>query len=145
MPAYLHGQHIRNLTVSNLAPLCFVFHLQLAANADIYVNDAFGTAHRAHASTEGVTKFLKPSVAGFLLQKARLLADLLLGVARISMCSCLMISQEPFIGSHDGWSADVLWLIGSFTGCSNSAQHFLHPRLLAFCCSQSLHFALADS
>lgn len=43
--------------------------LQLAANADIYVNDAFGTAHRAHASTEGVTKFLSPSVAGFLLQK----------------------------------------------------------------------------
>lgn len=42
---------------------------QLAANADLYVNDAFGTAHRAHASTEGVTKFLKPSVAGFLLQK----------------------------------------------------------------------------
>ncbi|KAJ6357370.1 hypothetical protein OIU78_005262 [Salix suchowensis] len=36
---------------------------------DLYVNDAFGTAHRAHASTEGVTKFLKPSVAGFLLQK----------------------------------------------------------------------------
>ncbi len=42
---------------------------QLASNADLYVNDAFGTAHRAHASTEGVTKFLKPSVAGFLLQK----------------------------------------------------------------------------
>ncbi|KAJ9532958.1 hypothetical protein QJQ45_018047 [Haematococcus lacustris] len=41
----------------------------LAANADLYVNDAFGTAHRAHASTEGVTKFLHPSVAGFLLQK----------------------------------------------------------------------------
>jgi phosphoglycerate kinase len=35
---------------------------QLAANADLYVNDAFGTAHRAHASTEGVTKYLKPSV-----------------------------------------------------------------------------------
>lgn len=34
-----------------------------------YVNDAFGTAHRAHASTEGVTKYLSPSVAGFLLQK----------------------------------------------------------------------------
>merc|ERR1712003_378365 len=41
----------------------------LAANADLYVNDAFGTAHRAHASTEGVTKFLSPSVSGFLLQK----------------------------------------------------------------------------
>lgn len=43
--------------------------VQLAANADIFVNDAFGTAHRAHASTEGVTKFLSPSVAGLLLQK----------------------------------------------------------------------------
>ena len=31
----------------------------------MYVNDAFGAAHRAHASTEGVTKFLKPSVGGF--------------------------------------------------------------------------------
>lgn len=41
----------------------------MAANADLYVNDAFGTAHRAHASTEGVTKYLSPSVAGFLLQK----------------------------------------------------------------------------
>lgn len=45
------------------------FAKQLAANADLYVNDAFGTAHRAHASTEGVAKFLKPSVAGLLLQK----------------------------------------------------------------------------
>jgi len=44
------------------------FSKQLASLADIYVNDAFGTAHRAHASTEGVTKYL-PSVAGFLLQK----------------------------------------------------------------------------
>ncbi|CAL4954094.1 unnamed protein product [Urochloa decumbens] len=45
------------------------FAKRLASLADLYVNDAFGTAHRAHASTEGVTKFLKPSVAGFLLQK----------------------------------------------------------------------------
>merc|ERR1711943_71653 len=45
------------------------FAEKLAANADLYVNDAFGTAHRAHASTEGVTKYLSPSVAGFLLQK----------------------------------------------------------------------------
>lgn len=41
---------------------------QLASLADVFVNDAFGTAHRAHASTEGVTKYL-PSVAGFLLEK----------------------------------------------------------------------------
>merc|ERR1712054_79022 len=45
------------------------FAEKLAANADLFVNDAFGTAHRAHGSTEGVTKFLSPSVSGFLLQK----------------------------------------------------------------------------
>lgn len=45
------------------------FSKELASLADIYVNDAFGTAHRAHASTEGVTKFIKPAVAGSLLEK----------------------------------------------------------------------------
>lgn len=35
----------------------------------MFVNDAFGSAHRAHCSTEGVSKYLSPSVAGFLLQK----------------------------------------------------------------------------
>eukprot|EP01025_Chloroclados_australasicus_P049299 TRINITY_DN5606_c0_g1_i1.p1 TRINITY_DN5606_c0_g1~~TRINITY_DN5606_c0_g1_i1.p1 ORF type:complete len:508 (-),score=78.20 TRINITY_DN5606_c0_g1_i1:235-1650(-) len=45
------------------------FSKQLAEYADMYVNDAFGTAHRAHSSTEGVTKFLSPNVSGFLLQK----------------------------------------------------------------------------
>merc|ERR1711966_181359 len=42
---------------------------KLARPFDLFVNDAFGTAHRAHASTEGVTKFLSPSVSGFLLAK----------------------------------------------------------------------------
>ena len=42
---------------------------KLAAPFDLYVNDAFGTAHRAHASTEGVTKYLSPAVSGFLLAK----------------------------------------------------------------------------
>ena len=45
------------------------FAKKLASVADLYVNDAFGTAHRAHASTEGVTHYLKPSVAGFLIEK----------------------------------------------------------------------------
>ncbi|HTY13861.1 MAG TPA: phosphoglycerate kinase [Candidatus Omnitrophota bacterium] len=44
------------------------FAKKLASLADIYVNDAFGTAHRAHASTEGVTKYLK-GYAGFLMEK----------------------------------------------------------------------------
>ncbi len=44
------------------------FAKQLAALGDIYVNDAFGTAHRAHASTEGIAHYL-PAVAGFLMQK----------------------------------------------------------------------------
>ncbi len=44
------------------------FAEKLASLGDVFVNDAFGTAHRAHASTEGVTKFL-PSAAGFLIEK----------------------------------------------------------------------------
>ncbi len=44
------------------------FAEQLAALGELYVNDAFGTAHRAHASTEGVTHYL-PGVAGFLMEK----------------------------------------------------------------------------
>ncbi len=44
------------------------FAQQLASVADIYVNDAFGTAHRAHASTEGVAHYL-PAVAGFLMER----------------------------------------------------------------------------
>lgn len=55
------------------------FARQLASLAEVYVNDAFGTAHRAHASTEGVAHLL-PAVAGFLLQQeievmGRALAD----------------------------------------------------------------------
>ncbi|NOY78881.1 MAG: phosphoglycerate kinase [Calditrichaeota bacterium] len=45
------------------------FAKKLAALGDVYVNDAFGTAHRAHASTEGVTHFISPCVAGFLMEK----------------------------------------------------------------------------
>lgn len=46
-----------------------VFAEKLSKVADIYVNDAFGSAHRAHASTEGVTKFVKSAVSGYLMQK----------------------------------------------------------------------------
>jgi phosphoglycerate kinase len=45
------------------------FSKALALLAEVYVNDAFGSAHRAHASTEGITHFLKPAVAGLLMEK----------------------------------------------------------------------------
>ncbi len=45
------------------------FSRQLAKLAEYYVNDAFGTAHRAHASTVGITKFVKQSAAGLLMEK----------------------------------------------------------------------------
>ena len=45
------------------------FAKQLAALCDVYVNDAFGTAHRAHASTVGIAKFVRWAAAGFLMQK----------------------------------------------------------------------------
>jgi len=45
------------------------FAKQLAALADVYVNDAFGAAHRAHASTEGITKFIGQAACGYLMKK----------------------------------------------------------------------------
>ncbi len=45
------------------------FSRQLASLAQLYVNDAFGAAHRAHASTEGITHFLSPCAAGLLMEK----------------------------------------------------------------------------
>lgn len=45
------------------------FSKQLAELGDVYVNDAFGSAHRAHSSTEGVTKYIKLNASGYLMQK----------------------------------------------------------------------------
>eukprot|EP00891_Asterochloris_glomerata_P004246 jgi/Astpho2/4246/Aster-05201 len=61
------------------------FAAKLAGLADIYVNDAFGTAHRAHASTEGVTRHLSPCVAGYLMEKE---LDYLMGAVQMP--------QRPF-------------------------------------------------
>lgn len=48
---------------------CAPIFVQLAAHANIFVNDAFGAAHRSHASTVGVTKYMDHNVAGFLMEK----------------------------------------------------------------------------
>lgn len=45
------------------------FAKKLAAHTSVYVNDAFGSAHRAHASTEGITRFVQQAAAGFLMEK----------------------------------------------------------------------------
>ncbi|MBI1803591.1 MAG: phosphoglycerate kinase [Ignavibacteriae bacterium] len=45
------------------------FARELASLGDVYVNDAFGSAHRAHASTEGITHYIRPAVAGYLMKK----------------------------------------------------------------------------
>lgn len=53
-----------------------IFSGRLASHAELFVNDAFGSSHRAHASVAGVTKFLQPAVSGFLLEKEiRYLSD----------------------------------------------------------------------
>jgi len=67
------------------------FAQQLARLADVYVNDAFGTAHRAHASTEGITKFLSVAVAGLLMQ------------AELSHLGQLLVTPErPYIAILGG-------------------------------------------
>ncbi|MHB1420127.1 MAG: phosphoglycerate kinase [Bacillota bacterium] len=63
---------------------------ELSSLADIYVNDAFGTAHRAHASTAGVAEFL-PAVAGFLMEKEILI-----------MGQALASPQRPFVAIIGG-------------------------------------------
>ena len=70
------------------------FSKKLAANADLYVNDAFGTAHRAHSSTAGVTEFLKPSVAGFLLQKVSRAQDWPISVSIWTMFTRIYLRSQ---------------------------------------------------
>src|SRR5579862_1606426 len=77
------------------------FSKALASLAEVYVNDAFGSAHRAHASTEGITHFLKPCVAGLLMEKE----ITYLGKA-------LETTEEPFVaiigGSKISGKIDVI-------------------------------------
>ena len=77
------------------------FSKKLAELGDVYVNDAFGTAHRAHASTEGITHFIKTAVAGFLIERELLY----LGKA-------LQEPERPFVailgGSKISGKIDVL-------------------------------------
>jgi phosphoglycerate kinase len=67
------------------------FSKALASLCDVYVNDAFGTAHRAHASTEGMTRFVKIVAAGFLMMKEV-----------ESLEKALVSPQKPFVAILGG-------------------------------------------
>ena len=77
------------------------FSRELASLGEVYVNDAFGTAHRAHASTEGITHYVQTAVAGFLIERELLY----LGKA-------LQEPERPFVailgGSKISGKIDVL-------------------------------------
>ena len=108
------------------------FAKALAENADIYVNDAFGTAHRAHASTYGVAKYL-PAYAGLLLEKElRVLNNLLtnpqrpfaalLGGAKVSDKIGLldnMLNKVDILLIGGGMANTFLFAQGYFTGLSS--------------------------
>ena len=81
------------------------FAQELASLADVYVNDAFGAAHRAHASTEGVTNFL-PSVAGLLMER------------ELEMLGTVLESSKPPLVTIVGGAkiSDKLPVIERFTG-----------------------------
>ncbi|KAI5383540.1 Phosphoglycerate kinase 3 [Lathyrus oleraceus] len=87
------------------------FAKKLASLADLYVNDAFGTAHRAHASTEGVAKYLKPSVAGFLMQKLDEGSSSDFFAKKSAFVPRYQISLETLVDSSDMATAGAIRLL----------------------------------
>jgi phosphoglycerate kinase len=85
------------------------FAKQLSALCDVYVNDAFGTAHRAHASTEGITANVSPAAAGFLMQKEL-----------ESLGHALGRAERPYVSIVGGSKvSDKIELIENFLGLAN--------------------------
>ncbi|MBI3459730.1 phosphoglycerate kinase [Candidatus Acetothermia bacterium] len=100
------------------------FAQQLAELADVYVNDAFGTAHRAHASTYGVAKLL-PSAAGFLLEReVTMLSRATLNPAR----PFLVIIGGAKISDKIGVMKDFLGKVDQFLVGGGSAFTFLRAK-----------------
>lgn len=87
-----------------------VFAKQLAALCDVYVNDAFGAAHRAHASTAGMTVFVKQAAAGFLMQKEI-----------ESLNHALTKAEKPYVAIVGGAKiSDKIELIENFVNIASS-------------------------
>jgi triosephosphate isomerase len=102
------------------------FARQLAALGDVYVNDAFGTAHRAHASTEGVTRYL-PSVAGLLMTKElEILGRLLRDPARpfVVVLGGLKVSDKISLIRHMLTIADTVLIGGAMANAFLAARGY---------------------
>ncbi len=107
------------------------FAKQLASLAEIYVNDAFGTAHRAHASTAGVAKYL-PAVCGFLIQK------------EISvMGRALTNPKRPFVAILGG--AKVSDKIGVITNLLNKVDTLIVGGGMAYTFIKALGYSIGSS
>jgi triosephosphate isomerase len=100
------------------------FARELAALGDVYVNDAFGTAHRAHASTEGVTHYL-PSVSGLLMTKElEVLGRLLRDPARpfVVVLGGLKVSDKISLIRHMLTIADTVLIGGAMANAFLAAR-----------------------
>jgi phosphoglycerate kinase len=101
------------------------FASSLAENCQLYVNDAFGSAHRAHASTEGVTKFFAQSAAGYLMEKElKYLGDTLDNPERpfVTILGGAKISGKIDVISHLQNKADYLLIGGGMIFTFYKAQ-----------------------
>ena len=102
------------------------FARQLASLGDVYVNDAFGTAHRAHASTEGVTHYL-PSVAGLLMTKEiEILGRLLRDPSRpfVVVLGGLKVSDKISLIRHMLTIADTVLIGGAMANAFLAAKGY---------------------
>ncbi len=101
------------------------FARSLAENCQLYVNDAFGSAHRAHASTEGVTKYFTKSAAGYLMEKElKYLGDTLEKPERpfVTILGGAKISGKIDVISHLQNKADYLLIGGGMIFTFYKAQ-----------------------
>jgi phosphoglycerate kinase len=99
---------------------------QLAALGDVYVNDAFGTAHRAHSSTEGVARYL-PAVAGYLMEKEiRYLGEAVANPARpfVAILGGAKISDKIGVIRNLLQKADTILIGGGMANTFFKAQGY---------------------
>ena len=108
------------------------FCKKLAELGDMYVNDAFGTAHRAHASTEGVTRFFDTNVAGYLMKKE---IDYLVGA--------LEAPKRPFIAIMGG--AKISGKIDVITNLLDKVDTILIGGAMAYTLLKVQGIAVGDS